>query len=127
METKINKLQTRMCNLQARMYILKIDMSDHVYSRSYCSLRKQSSAQSSWDCTHLHRPLQPFSGLQAHLMRYLTAAAASGRSIQWGISLLFFFIFISVTCFFDLAWPYLLSRVKTPSYLLPCGYMVWRR
>ena len=93
METKINKLQTRMCNLQARMYILKIDMSDHVYSRSYCSLRKQSSAQSSWDCTHLHRPLQPFSGLQAHLMRYLTAAAASGRSIQWGISLLFFFYF----------------------------------
>lgn len=93
METKINKLQTRMCNLQARMYTLKIDMSDHVYSRSYCSLRKQSSAQSSWDCTHLHRPLQPFSGLQAHLMRYLTAAAASGRSIQWGISLLFFFYF----------------------------------
>ena len=93
METKINKLQTRMCNLQARMYTLKIDMSDHVYSRSYCSLRKQSSAQSSWDCTHLHRPLQPFSGLQAHLMRYLTAAAASGRSIQWGISLLFFFNF----------------------------------
>ena len=93
METKINKLQTRMCNLQARMYTLKIDMSDHVYSRSYCSLRKQSSAQSSWDCTHLHRPLQPFSGLQAHLMRYLTAAAASERSIQWGISLLFFFYF----------------------------------
>ena len=55
--------------MQTRMYTLNIDTSDYVYSCSHCPLQTQSSVQSTWDCTHLHCPLQPFSGLQQYLIQ----------------------------------------------------------
>ena len=41
--------------------------------------------QDNCDCTLLQRPLQPFSGLQEHLIKFRIAIVASGRSGQCSI------------------------------------------
>ena len=86
--TNIHNLQARMCNLQTKMYSSNIDIWDHDYSHSHCSLETQSSIQGGWDCTDLHHPLQPFSDLKPHLMRSI-ATAALGRSVHWSIDFIF--------------------------------------